>query len=74
MTEKELKTLGFKKEFTEEGNITDPYYYIYDLYNVCLITIQCSDEITSDEWSVAFFDSLVRYKYSKYEQVKKIIK
>jgi len=72
MREKELKKLGFEKEFTDDN----AHYYVFDiLESVTLITNQCSDEVIDGEWSVSFlnFDKST-IKYSTFEQVENIIK
>lgn len=78
MKEKELKLLGFTKEYTDE---VDVYYYVYDFKvnvedrtYISLITNECSDDMnkTEGEWTVSIFDSS-NFVYKTYDQVKAII-
>lgn len=70
MKQVELIGLGFTKEFIEKDS--EIYYYFYE-NAVCLITTQCSDEVSQDNWKVCIFDSEFDYTYSTLEQVKAII-
>jgi hypothetical protein len=71
MKERDLESLGFEKEFTDDNS----HYYVCDVSDcVTLITNECSDEVIDGEWSVSFFYSEKCVKYSTLEQVDNIIK
>lgn len=72
MKQVELIGLGFTKEFIEDDS--EVYYYVYESHmGLSLITTQCSDEISHDNWKVCIFDSEVNYTYSTLEQVEALI-
>ena len=72
MKQVELIGLGFTKELVEEDS--EVYYYVYESHmGLCLITTQCSDEVSHDNWKVCIFDSSFDYTYSTIEQVEALM-
>lgn len=72
MKQVELIGLEFTKEFIEDDS--EVYYYVYESHiGLRLITTQCSDEVSHDNWKVCIFDSEVNYTYSTIEQVEALI-
>ncbi len=71
MTKQDLIDLGFViEELDDDPNV---YYMVYPLgAGLDLITVECSDEVENDNWSVAIGDVDDLY-YDTKEQVKKII-
>ncbi len=71
MTKQDLIDLGFViEELDDDPNV---YYMVYPLGGgLDLITVECSDEVENDNWSVAIGDVDDLY-YDTKEQVKKII-
>lgn len=72
MKEVELIGLQFTKEFVEENS--EVYYYSYEsTMRLTLITTQCSDELSNDDWKVCIFDFDILHTYSTFAQVKALI-
>ena len=78
MTEKQLLSANFKKEFTDDGD----YYFIYNQNNNAihgetngdLITLISNSNLESKgKYVVEFYDSF-SYKFTKITQVKRFIK
>lgn len=75
MTEKQLEKLDFKKEFyCDQVDGSEYYYFTLDIGKLCLITIQCSDEIIhKDDWSVSLF-AHDDFQMNDFKTLKKFIK
>jgi len=72
MKEVELIGLQFTKEFVEENS--EVYYYSYEsTMGLTLITIQCSDELSNDDWKVCIFAYENLHTYSTFAQVEALI-
>jgi hypothetical protein len=73
MTEKELISLGFKKQ-TEEDVDVPFYYYTLDIVEGLHCITDADDEVKNDEWSVELsFDCNPRIKFKDVKSLTELI-
>lgn len=71
MTEKEIISLGFEKEFINEYDGDDSYYYVLDIVDgLTFITEDSSNE----NWDVNIFNTDPNIKFNNFDETKKLIK
>lgn len=70
MTEKEIISLGFEKEFINEYDGDDSYYYVLDIVDgLTFITEDSSNE----NWDVNIFNTDPNIRFSDFDEIKKLI-
>ena len=77
MKEQDLIDLKFRKEDVtaeESGNLSDYYYYTYDFTNGLSLITNDNESATIYGWSVEFFDTEEKIKFTKTKDLKKLIK
>lgn len=71
MTEKEIISLGFEKEFINEYDGDDSYYYVLDIVDgLTFITEDSSNE----NWDVNIFNTDPNIRFNNFDETKKLIK
>lgn len=71
MTEKEIISLGFEKEFINEYDGDDSYYYVLDIVDgLTFITEDSSNE----NWDVNIFNTDPNIRFNNFGETKKLIK
>lgn len=70
MTEKEIILLGFEKEFINEYEGDDSYYYVLDIVDgLTFITEDSSNE----NWDVNIFNTDPNIRFNNFDEIKKLI-
>lgn len=77
MKEQDVIELGFKREDVtaeESGHPTDYYYYTYDFTNGLSLITNDNESAIIYGWSVEFFDTEEKIKFTRIKDLKKLIK
>jgi len=73
MKEQEIIDLGFEKEFIEEFDGDEAYYYALDVVKgICLITPD-SDYVKDDNWTVEILEPSPSVVFTDINEVKQFI-
>ena len=73
MTEKEVTLLGMNKEFINDYEGDDEYYYVLDIVDGLTLITSASGEIKNEEWFVEFFNTDPSVRFYKFEEVQSLI-
>lgn len=76
MKENNIIKLGFKKVnvTAEESGDKSFFYYVLDICNGLSFISNSNDEVINDNWYVELFNTEIPIQFTKYKQLKKIIK
>ena len=76
MKESKLIKLGFEKVHVtaEESGDIPFYYYTLDICKGLSFISNSNDGVINDKWKVEFFNTEVPIVFTKYKELKKIIK
>jgi len=72
MTEKQIQSLGFTKEF-EHGDDPSYHYYVYDIADGLTFISVASDEVKDDQWYVDVFNTDPIIRFCQMEKVQVLI-
>ena len=73
MKEQEIIDLGFEKEFIEEFEGDETYYYVIDVVDGITLITPDSDYVKDDNWTVEMFDTSPGIVFTDINEVKQFI-
>ena len=73
MTEKEITLLGFKKEYINDYEGDDSYYYALDIADGLTFISQTNKEVKDNEWNIDIFNTDPIIRFTKFEEVQSLI-
>lgn len=73
MTEKEITLLGMNKEFINEYEGDDTYYYVLDIVDGLTFITSTNEEIKNEDWFVEFFNTEPSVRFYDFEEVQNLI-
>lgn len=73
MTEKEIVSLGFTKEYIDSYEGDDEYYYVLDIVKGLTFITQTNKETTGNKWCVDFFDTYPNVRFTNFFELQGLI-
>jgi hypothetical protein len=73
MTEKEITLLGMNKEFINEYEGDDTYYYVLDIVDGLTFITSTNEEIKNEDWFVEIFNTEPSVRFYDFEEVQNLI-
>lgn len=73
MTEKEITLLGFTKEFIEDHEDDESFYYVLDIVDGLTFISQTNEEVKDNEWNIDIFNTDPIIRFTKFEELQSLI-